>query len=96
MSSSVVLKKSNETISGTIQDCYWEKVATQGWVNERLGSNSSLCYEAIFKNLCKENPERENEFLVLLKMYNWQYRTVVILIESENLKREMEHLKNEF
>jgi len=67
---------------------------------EDLATNKQLAYQAIYEALISEIPEKADEYKTLCKLYNCNYRTVVLLIESENLKKENKQLqgalKNDF
>ena len=67
---------------------------------EDFVNNKQLAYKAIYEALISEIPEKADEYKTLCKLYNCNYRTVVLLIESENLKKENKQLqgalKNDF
>lgn len=54
----------------------------------------NFLYNNIFENLCAENPEKEEEYRALLKLYRNNYRYTVLLIENENLKVEVEKIND--
>lgn len=54
----------------------------------------NFLYNNIFENLCAENPEKEQEYRALLKLYRNNYRYTVLLIENENLKVEVEKIND--
>ena len=54
----------------------------------------NFLYNNIFENLCAENPEKEEEYRALLKLYRNNYRYTVLLIENENLKVEIEKIND--
>ena len=60
---------------------------------EDLATNKQLAYQAIYEALISEIPEKADEYKTLCKLYNCNYRTVVLLIESENLKNEHKQLQ---
>ena len=54
----------------------------------------NFLYNNIFENLCAENPEKEEEYRALLRLYRNNYRYTVLLIENENLKVEVEKIND--
>lgn len=50
-------------------------------------------YKNIFTTLCIENNEKIDEYNALLKLYQNNYRYVVLLIENEHLKEEVKKLE---
>lgn len=67
---------------------------------EDFVTNKQLAYKAIYEALISEIPEKADEYKTICKLYNYNYRIVVLLIESENLKNEHKQLqgalKNDF
>ena len=53
-------------------------------------------YKALFIDLCRIHPEKEEDYKTLLKIYNEDYRLTAITIENENMKQTLNKLKEIF
>lgn len=60
---------------------------------EDFVNNKQLAYKAIYEALISEIPEKADEYKTICKLYNYNYRIVVLLIETENLKNEHKQLQ---